>query len=80
VGVTEIVLSAEEGICLSEGGYTKREINGQTWRIAHESYDRPFPRPADRHVSLSAAEVDLIVRTPEGLVEGDLTIRMEVAR
>lgn len=78
--MTDIVLSAEEAQCLTEGGYTKRTVDGRVWRIAHEAYDRPFPKPADTHISLSAAEVDVIARMPEGLILADATIRSEAAR
>lgn len=76
--MSEIVLTVEETECLTEGGYLLRDVDGRQWRIAHESYDRPFPEPADRHVSLSAPEVDIIARMPEGLIIGATTIRSEV--
>ncbi len=80
--MNEIVLTAEEAQCLTEGGWTKREVDGRTWRIAHESYVSPKPwrDAADRHVSLSAAEVDVIASKPEGLTVGDMLIRSEAVR
>lgn len=78
--MSDIVLSREETASLTEGRYTQRTIDGGIWRIVHESYTRPFPHPADRHISLSAAEMDIIARMPEGLIVGDTTIRSEVAR
>jgi hypothetical protein len=74
----EIALTRENAQCLTEGGYVVHEAGGQNWRLVHESYTRPFPHPADRHVSLSAAEVDIIARMPEGLIVGDTVIRSEV--
>lgn len=79
--MSEILLTGEETVCLTEGGYTMRTVNGRVWRIAHESYTPPREWPAgDRHVSLSAAEVDIIGRLPEGLIVGGTTIRSETAR
>ncbi len=79
--MSDIVLTAEETQCLTEGGYVLRNIDGRVWRLAHESYSPPreWPR-GDRRVSLSAAEVDIIARMPEGLIVGAVTIRSEVAR
>lgn len=79
--MSDIVLTAEETQCLTEGGYIMRTINDRVWRIAHEAYvpPRQWP-PGDRHVSLSAAEVGIIARMPEGLIIGDATIRSEAAR
>jgi hypothetical protein len=77
--VSEIVLTREEAARLAEGGYVLQDVSGRSWRLVHESYSRPFPKSIDRHVSLTAAEVDVIVRTAEGLVVGETTIRSEVA-
>lgn len=76
-----ITLSGEEAQCLTEGGYTVRDVDGRSWRLAHEAYYPPREwKPVDRHVSLSAAEVDIIARLPEGLIISDgTTIRSEVA-
>lgn len=78
--MSELVLTAEETACLAEGGYTIRDMDGRKVRLVHESYDRPFPHPADGHIGLSAAEVDTVARMPEGLTVGDTIIRSEVAR
>lgn len=75
-----ITLTGEETQCLTEGGVVIRDVDGRTWRLAHEAYYPPREwKPVDRHVSLSAAEVDIIARMPEGLHVGGTTIRSAAA-
>ncbi len=75
-----ITLPAREAGRLIEGGYIQRILkDGVVGRITHAAYRRPFPVPADRHISLSAAEADIIARMPEGLIIGKTTIRSEAA-
>ncbi len=80
--MSEIVLTAEEAQCLAEGGYTTRTVDDRVWRIAHEAYVSPKPWhvAADRHVSLSPAEVHIVTSLSEGLYVGGTLIRSEVAR
>lgn len=73
--MTEIVLTTDETMRLIGHGYVTLRGAYRTWRLAHESYDGPFPEEAARHVSLSAAEVDIIARMPEGLIVGGVLIR-----
>ncbi len=73
-----ITLTAEETRCLIEGGSTKRTVDGLEWRIAVDKSIQ-WRMASDRHISLSAAEVNIIARMPEGLIVGATTIRSEVA-
>ena len=79
------MLTREETDCLAGGGETVQVVSGRVWRLAHESYSPPdqlarvLQAAVDRHVSLTAAEVDVIAGTAEGLVVGDTTIRSWVA-